>query len=361
MKKKLVAFYKKHKKKISLILRIVVSIGLITYLVLTQFKDLRGAIDTLKSASIYLLLLSLSTHVFGIWITAVRWNTLLRTQGIRLSMGYITSSVLIGFFFNNFLPTSIGGDVFRTYDISRKAKIPMGTSASIIIVERFTGIVSAATYAIIALVLGFTAIGGQSIIIPIIIFFVLSLIIGAMILNPRLFGAKKIGRFMDKYSFLKKIKNKLKNVIDTFQSFRKFKWALTKAFIYSFLLQFAVILNYYLASKALGIELGLTAFIFIVPIVALIAMLPISIGGIGLRENSLVFIMTALGAARSPSALTSLILFAMLILIGIIGGLVYVIRPYVLKDSTTKRNMASIRDADKNDKDTGEKDTNEDA
>jgi uncharacterized protein (TIRG00374 family) len=323
---KIIFFFRKNKKKIFSFLRIAVSISLIAFLIKTQFKDAQSLIKILKTVSIPWLILSASTHIFGIWITAVRWKALLRTQKINISTRFLTSTVLIGFFFNNFLPSTIGGDVFRTYDVAKKANKPLGTSASIIVVERFSGIISAATYAVIALFLGFTAIGRQSIIIPIIIFFTVCLILGFIIINPSIL---KLGKLVKKIKFLEKLKQKLSNIYNTFLSFKKYKMVLVKALIYSFLLQFAVILNYYLAARAIGINLSLTTFIFIVPVVAIIAMIPISIGGIGLRENSIVYIMVAMGVANEKAALCSLILFAMLIFIGIIGGIIYGARPYV--------------------------------
>ena len=324
-KNKIKLFYGIHKKKISIILRIIISFGLITFLIKTQFKGLTSTINILKSASIPLILLSASTHIFGVWITAVRWKVLLKTQNINLSTGYLTSSVLIGFFLNNFLPTTIGGDAFRAYDISKKASVPLSTSFSVIIVERFSGVISAATFAVIALFLGFTTIGNQSIIIPIIIFFVICLILAFLILNPSILRLNKI---VNKIGFLSKMRGKLANVYHTFISFKKYKLALMQALIFSFSLQFAVILNYFLAAKSLDINLGLTAFIFIVPVVATIAMLPISLGGIGIRENSLVFIMVSLGVVIEKAALCSLLLFSMLIIIGIIGGIIYTVRPF---------------------------------
>jgi len=336
---KIIFFFKKNKKKIFSFLRIAVSISLIAFLIKTQFKDAQNIIKILKTVSIPWLILSASTHIFGIWITAVRWKTLLHTQKINISTRFLTSTVLIGFFFNNFLPSTIGGDVFRTYDVAKKANKPLGTSASIIVVERFSGIISASTYAVIALFLGFTAIGGQSIIIPIIIFFAVCLILGFIIINPSIL---RLGKLVKKIKFLEKAKQKLSNVYNTFLSFKKYKMALTKILIYSFLLQFAVILNYYLAAKALGINLSLTTFIFIVPVVATIAMMPISIGGIGLRENSIVYIMVAMGIDNEKAALCSLILFAMLIFVGIIGGIIYGVRPYVT-DYFSKKEISKTK------------------
>lgn len=334
MKNRIISFYRENKKLILPLVRIIISVSLIVFLVKTQFKDIRSALEIIKSVNKPLLILSLSTHIFGIWITAVRWNTLLGTQKVKLGTTTLTLTVLIGFFFNNFLPTSIGGDVFRTYDAAKKANIPIETSASIIIVERFSGIISTSTYAIIALFLGFTAIGNQSFIIPVIIFFIICIIIAFFILNPSML---RLNKLINRIKFLKKVKEKLANIYFTFLSFKKFKWVLVRVMIYSFLLQFAVILNYFLAAKSLGINLNLTAFIFIVPVVTIIAMVPISIGGIGIRENTLVFIMTAIGVGSEQAALCALLIFLMLIFIGIIGGIIYSIRPHYIKHSTTKK------------------------
>jgi uncharacterized protein (TIRG00374 family) len=325
MKKWIIPFYRKNKKTILLVLRIAISASLIIYLVSTRIESFSDIIEILKSSNKFLLLLSLSTHALGTYITAARWKTLLNTQGVKLSNMTLSSTVLIGSFFNNFLPTSIGGDVFRAYDASKKGNISLGSSASVILVERFSGVVSAATYAIIALFLGFTAIGHQSIIVPIIIFFIVSLILGFLIINPSLF---RLGKITRKFRFMRKIADKLSNFYNTLISFKKYKVVLVEVLVFSFLLQFSVILNYWLASLALGIDLNLTAFIFIVPVVATIAMLPISIGGIGLRENSLVIIMVAMGVENEKAALCSLLILFMLIIMGVIGGITYIIRPY---------------------------------
>ncbi len=333
LKNKVFSYYKKNKKIILMVVRIVISLSLLIFLILTQFKDIGSVIETLRVSNKTLLVLSLLMHFFGAWITAERWRILLNTQKVQLGIGTLSATVLIGTFFNNLLPTSIGGDVYRSYDVSKRANIPLEVSASVVLVERFSGIISVAIYAIIALFLGFTTIGEQSVIIPIIIFFVFCFIIAFFIINPSIL---KLDKFVYRFNFMRKIRKRLSNIYSTLQSFKKFKVVLVKVFIYGFLLQFVVILNYYLASRALGIELGLTAFIFIVPIVLTIAMLPISIGGIGLRENSIVFILVAMGIINEKAAILSLILLAMYIFIGILGGILYIVRPLFEKRSKGK-------------------------
>ena len=324
------SFYRKHKKKIFTTLRIVVSVGLIAYLIKSQFKDFKTILDMIKTVNIPLLLAAASIHIFGVWISAVRWQLILKTQDIRISQGYLSSSFLIGSFFNNVLPTSVGGDIFRSLDIANKAKISVGKSASVLVIDRFSGVISAALYAVIALFLGFATIGTTSYIIPIAIFFAVCIILGFLILNPSILRLNKIVR---KIKFLSKIREKLMEVYHTFLSFKKYKLALFEALLCSLALQFGVICNYYLAARSLGVNLSLASFIFIVPVVAAIAMLPITIGGTGLRENTLVFFMVALGVQNEKAAMTSLVLFAMILVLGIIGGLTYAVRPFILRQS----------------------------
>ena len=327
-KNKIKSFYVKHKKKIFTIFRIVVSIGLIVYLIKSQFKDFNTILALIKTVYIPLLLAAASIHIFGVWISAVRWQILLKTQGIRISQGYLSSSFLIGSFFNNVLPTSIGGDIFRSLDAANKGKISIGKSASVIVIDRFAGVISAALYAFVALFLGLATIGTTSYVIPIAIFFAICIVLVFLILNPSILRLNKI---VHKIKFLSKIREKLVEVYHTFLSFKKYKLALFEALLCSLALQFGVIGNYYLAARSLGVNLSLASFIFIVPVVATIAMLPITIGGTGLRENMLVFFMVALGAQHEKSAMTSLVLFAMLLVLGIIGGIIYAVRPFILK------------------------------
>jgi uncharacterized protein (TIRG00374 family) len=145
----------------------------------------------------------------------------------------------------------------------------------------------------------------------------------------------RLGKLFNRFRLIRKLKEKLSDVYETLQSFKQYKIALVKILIYSFLLQFTVILNYYLASLAIGIDLSLTSFIFIVPVISVITMIPISVGGIGLRENSLVFILIALGVADEKAALCSILIFIMLIIVGIIGGITYNVRPH-LKPGVTE-------------------------
>jgi len=344
------SFYSKHKKKLFTALRLIISAGLITYLIIFKsgFRDFQHFWNILKTVNVPLILASVSINIFIVWFSAARWQILLETQGIGISKGYLCSSFLIGSFFNNLLPTSVGGDIYRSIDVANKAKVSIGKSASVLVIDRFSGVIAAAIYAVIALFLGFGTVGKTSYVIPVVAFFAVCVILLFFLLNPSIL---RLNKLVEKIKFLSKIREKLREVYHTFRSFKKFKLALVAALLCSFALQLGFIANYYLAAKALGIDLSFASFIFIVPVVSTIAMLPISIGGTGIRENSLVFLMVALGAPSERSTVTSLLLFAMIITVGIIGAVIYVVRPFILQqpkswEAVLKKEIESVPDGD---------------
>jgi len=57
--------------------------------------------------------------------------------------------MMIGYFYNNLLPSNIGGDFYRVYDVSKNKKIPLNISISAVFLERFFGLISIAVYFLI--------------------------------------------------------------------------------------------------------------------------------------------------------------------------------------------------------------------
>ena len=73
----------------------------------------------LSSANVPLVLLAISLDSVGCFLTASRWRGLLKAQGVDASMQFVLNSCLVGVFFNNILPSTIGGDAIRAYDCWR--------------------------------------------------------------------------------------------------------------------------------------------------------------------------------------------------------------------------------------------------
>ena len=109
-------------------------------LLLFLFKVKIAEVGTeIRNTSWNWILLAASLHIIGLLISAYRWQLLLSTQQVRAPIWDLLRSYLIGGFFNNFLPTRVGGDVYRMVD-SGKYSGSLLRPAAVIIVERLTGI-----------------------------------------------------------------------------------------------------------------------------------------------------------------------------------------------------------------------------
>ncbi|MEX0757740.1 MAG: lysylphosphatidylglycerol synthase transmembrane domain-containing protein, partial [Acidimicrobiia bacterium] len=85
--------------------------GLLAYLFSTT--DLTALKERVRSGDTFLLVLAMALYGLIIAISIWRWKLLLHTQGYRATMGHLSASYLVATFFNNFLPSNIGGDVIR--------------------------------------------------------------------------------------------------------------------------------------------------------------------------------------------------------------------------------------------------------
>ena len=309
-----------------LVFKCVVSCLLLVYLIYNA--DLAAIWMALKTASPVWILVSFSLHIIGFVLTALRWQMLLAARGSYLPIWYLVRSVLIGIFFNNFLPSTVGGDVYRAYDTAEQVGSKT-ESITVVVVERLTGIFALGLFALFALLLGFshfghvpmiwTAIGGLGA--------VFVLFLAAM--NHRI--AKTVKAIFEhpemiKIPFLRKVQAKLKQIYDALCVYKRNRRVMLLAFLLALLLQINVIVHYYFISYALNLPVPLLYFFLIIPVVTIVLMMPIFINGIGGREAAYIFLLGKFGVSSSEAIAFSWIAFGMILVQGIAGGIVYALR-----------------------------------
>ena len=134
------------------ILKISISLGLMFYLFyrfLSNPIDRVAFINTLKAANYWYLLLALALYVIAIITNAVKWFILLRAQGIPVPLGPVTNYTFVGFFFNNFFPANIGGDIMRGYGLARYTEQSAEAAVSVV-VDRIMGLLALMFTAVMA-------------------------------------------------------------------------------------------------------------------------------------------------------------------------------------------------------------------
>ena len=136
------------KKAFVLCLKIFLSVGLILWI--THNVSLEQVWLVIADAHVTLLFFAFSLFFVGYFITAFRWRMLIRAQGGDAPILYLVRSFMVAIFFNNFLPSTIGGDAVRMYDSWRLGNTTSG-AVSVVLVDRFLGVLALLLIALLAL------------------------------------------------------------------------------------------------------------------------------------------------------------------------------------------------------------------
>lgn len=305
-------------------IKIIASASLIYFLV--SRANVAEIWVAVKSANQTLIVLSFLLHGVGYFASSYRWKLLLNDQGYDVSVGYLMRSYAVAMFFNNLLPSTIGGDGYRAYDTAKRG-IPKSKALATVLVERFLGMFALMIFAVVAFALATSIITQTE-----------NLWIWSLTLFVAMAGGvwlifSKSGKipFVDKiwalpgFSLVGKIVNKMAQAFAPFKGRTK---VLLWTMLISLIFQLNVIFHYYLISQALDLSITFNWFLVIIPISILIQTLPISINGIGVREGIYVsFLTEMLGKATVEQSLAfSWIAYGMILLLGIVGGIIYALR-----------------------------------
>jgi uncharacterized protein (TIRG00374 family) len=241
------------KKNLGVILKILVSLSLIAILVYTI--DLQKVLHYFQTFNLAYLPLIILFIILNYIISSVRWKSLLIHQNSQgVSVWYLTSLYFIGSFFNNFMPTSIGGDVFKVYTLGKKLN-NVSDAFSATFMERFTGLISLVFIAIFGLI-GVVLTGSvdESSIFK---YLVLSIF--------GLFAFFGLGTFVGikLLDILRKKISKFNKIYDSLMVYKGQYRVLVVAFFTSFIVQFLAIFTQYFIFVGLGQSVDVFKALFI--------------------------------------------------------------------------------------------------
>jgi glycosyltransferase 2 family protein len=302
-------------------LKICVSAGLLYYL-LTQF-EFDGLRQELSHTRPELFALAAFFFVVSNILGALQWHRLLQAQDLPVSFRQALIFYFVGVFFNNVLLGNIGGDALRIYDIRRlTGSATAGVAATV--VDRFIGLFSTCSLALGAYVLLGAFADTNTLLVP-----ALAPVWFGLILFMALGLSQRLGNMAETAAqrFLPAgLANPLVALRRSFGIYRHRIGLLAGVWLISLTVQFSRILVYWCAGLAVGMSPGLLYFVCFQPVAAVAAALPISIGGLGVREGTLVQLFSGLGVAAEKATAMSLLGYSAGILASLIGGIAFVLR-----------------------------------
>jgi uncharacterized protein (TIRG00374 family) len=312
-----------NRKTVFFLFKFFFGFGLLLYLVLYIARP-QEIIAVFKNVFWPMVVLAFGLHAFGFLFSALRWKLILDEYGADFSIPQLIRSLLVGSFFNLFLPTRFGGDVVRVSDTRH---IEQGATASlaVIIYERMSGIVALLLFALLASLLKIGFIKEM----PLLYVSLLVSLLGIFLL---VLAWKKLPRgflagIKCRRSWLQKILDKADKFHAIILDFVNHRTLSKKVFFWALLLQLNVVLHYYLIGQALKLgRIPLLDYFFAIPIMLFILSFPVSINGIGVRDLFLIQLFTYYGYPAQVAIAFSLLDVAFNLLLGIGGGLIYVFR-----------------------------------
>ena len=123
------------KDRILTFLRIFLSIIFIAFLILKNLKNFTQIYNSLINVRTAFLSLAVLIYFISLLAESIQWNIMLRAQKIKVSQLFLLQSMMIGFFYNNLLPSNIGGDFYRVLDISKNKKTSLEKNISLRVLD----------------------------------------------------------------------------------------------------------------------------------------------------------------------------------------------------------------------------------
>ena len=276
-------------------------------------------LELFKGANVAYLIASVFLGVVVNLVSSFKWYCLTRSQGMSAGFGRIFAYYVVGQFYNLFLPTSVGGDVVRSYELGKFTGRQSDALASVF-VERYTGVLTLLVVAALA-VLGQLSRFNQDFIIFSLLGF--GLLLGLMAwlvldLRPIYYVRDKLIEVSSNFIGIFK---KLENLLNAVSSYKTNKVALVIAFMNSLLFYFFAALNVYLTTLIFQFDIRLVDILIATPIIMLIMNIPLSIGNIGLMEFAYVNVFIIMGYSPSLALSVALTMRFKSLIDGVLGAI----------------------------------------
>ena len=309
------------KRSLLLVLKVSVSIALLAYLLSTT--DLDAIQRRVRGGDPVLLAFAMALYIGILAISTWRWRVLLQAQGFQAPLAHLSGSYLVATFFNNFLPSNIGGDVIRVRDSSRLTGSTT-TSLAVVAIDRILGLGALYALAVAAYLTGGPSVRRLAGATPVLI--LLGLVFGVL---AYVFFRPGIARRVMGVSGLARLpwaRKRFETVQAAVHVYRSQVAAVWIAFLGSVALQALVVYYYYNVARSLRIPLPLGACFLMVPLCTLVQTVPVSFNGWGIRESVFILYFSQIGLPRDSALAFSLVGAGLVVLMSLSGAIVWTAR-----------------------------------
>jgi uncharacterized membrane protein YbhN (UPF0104 family) len=312
-----------------LLAKIVVSVGLLAWLF--RNIDLGQLWAYVTKASPVWLAIALLLYLAQMLVSAWRWGLLLGAQHVHVAWRRLVDSYMVAYFFNNFLPSNIGGDVVRIRDTAGRAGSKT-LATTVILFDRVIGVMALVLIAAIGATSSASA-GEPRLLpwswvppLPWVLWPVLVAGACVFVIGVRLPGGVALMLHPLRFIHAEWVGQRIGRIVDALGRFRERPATLVHCFLGAILVQGILVLFYLAIVHSMGIPAPLWHLAVIVPLSFVVQMLPISLNGFGVREATFTVYFHQIGLPRESALVVSFMGAALMILFSLSGAVAYIAR-----------------------------------
>lgn len=306
------------------IIRLLVTAVLVAFVLSrVDWSEFRSVVGEVRPG---LLLLGYALNLVMVALNTWRWQVLVRPLRAVVSLWTLGSYYFVCMFFNNFMPTSIGGDVMRVLDLARHTKDRSSAMASIM-VERLLGLYALLPIGLVAFVLLDPELPERRWFLVAEAGMAAAFLFGTLAIRRRTIRRiepllRPLAPMLEKFD----AKRKAGRLYDCLDAYKDRKGPVIAALLLSVLSRAVWVYGCWVLAESVGIDLRPAHFFLIMPLVEVGRMLPISLAGIGIREGVMLLLLRLFGVTDTESVFLAILIYGIFVFNGLIGGVVYGVR-----------------------------------
>lgn len=318
------------KKTLFTLLKVAVSLGILAY-IFFRVVDAGQLWAELKTADPLYFVAAILVYFVVQGLSAWRWHVLLKPQGVDVPFSRVLAYYFLGMYFNFFLPSAIGGDVVKVYYLNKETK-QLSASTTSVFFDRDIGMGGLVLIALVTVLFANPAhlqINGVPRKTEFILGFAL-IAVGFVLANLALFYRPTynlLHRLLSMFK-MKKVDDKIERLFNSINVYRNRRGLIVATLLMSLGVQVGCALVNMLAAKAIRLDQpGWADYLVFIPAIGLISMIPISVGGTGVREGAYLLMFSAIPGVQDHQALALSILWLGVVAItSLPGGIIYITR-----------------------------------
>ncbi len=304
-----------------LLFKIIFSIGLFCYILFNA--HIAAIAQIIGHADLKYYVVAVLLYIAAQPLRVIRWNILLQNKGIVISPVKLLFLCFMGTFFSSVLPTIVGGDLVRGYYVFRETNAHDVSFASII-VDRLCGFVAVILFGLAASGYLLAVSGWSSLLRASLV--VCSIALLCVLLAGNYSFMARLGRLFVTIRHWS-IVQRLQEIYVAALTYQSAWLVLARCLALSVSYELIIIYIHYLLAQSLGWRIPFTVFILAVPLITIVSMFPISIGGLGVREGATVIFFASYGVSAANAVSISLLSYSIALVAGAVGGIAYVMLP----------------------------------